>query len=165
MRVLLRILTISLFLSAGPALAYNDPAPLAQAGEALAESAAILRDEARNRAATAAQTPAAPAQRLGVEDPFRFELEMFAADAMRLSRQIDAEGGPQDLRCIFRGMSADAEARLDALDAAGDAGAQARIYREVAALMNDAALIAPDLAEDDPEADAAPMLGGCPSAL
>jgi hypothetical protein len=114
----------------------------------LAESAEILKAEAELRAARAASRPAAPPERLDVEDPFLFELELFAADAMRLARSIDEAGGAEDLPCIFRGMSGDAEAQLQQLESAENAGAQARAYREISRLMGDALTIAPQALEE-----------------
>ena len=117
-------------------------------GSDFAEFAQRLRTEAAARSQTAAQTPAAPAAPLGIEDPFSFELEQFSVEALMLSRNIDAAGGPIDLRCIFRGMSADAGARLDALNAAETAAEQAHIYAGLADLMRDAAQIAPAVDTD-----------------
>lgn len=125
------------------------PAP-AGPGEDFAEFATSLRSQAESRARRAAANPAAPPTRLDIEDPFFFELEQFSVDALRLSRAIDQAGGPVDLRCIFRGMSSDAAARLDALNGADSRGDQARVYRAIADLMRDAAEIAPAV---DNEAD------------
>lgn len=71
-----------------------------------------------------------------------------------LSRQIDAAGGPIDLRCIFRGMSEDAARQLEALNAADTAAEQAHIYAGLADLMRDANEIAPAI---DGETDLADM--------
>lgn len=122
----------------------------------LAESAQILKAEAETRAARAASRPAAPPERLDVEDPFLFELELFAADAMRLARSIDESGGAEDLRCIFRGMSGDAEAQIHRLESAENAGAQARAYREISRLMGHALTIAPQALADDSASTAPP---------
>lgn len=129
-------------------------------GQEFADWAAELQSEAYSRASIAARMPAADAQPLDIEDPFYFELEQFAADAMRLSRLLADHGGPQDLQCIFRGMSADAEARLEALNAAERQSEQARIYRAIADLMRDASEIGP--AVDDSEI-AVEGLPTCPS--
>jgi hypothetical protein len=116
-------------------------------GSELAETADQLRVDAENRAHAAAQRPAAPADAYALDDPFLIALEQFSADAMRLSRAIDAAGGPIDLRCIFRGMSGDAASRLEDLINAESAADQARIYRTLENLMRDAVDIAP--AADD----------------
>lgn len=112
-------------------------------GSDFSEFAAELREQADERAIIAASQPAAPAQPLDIEDPFYFELEQFSVDAMRLSRAIQQADGPQDLQCIFRGMSDDASERLDALNMADSSGEQARIYRAISAMMRDAEEIAP----------------------
>ncbi|WP_412545383.1 hypothetical protein [Maricaulis sp. MIT060901] len=116
---------------------------LAGPGTDFSEFAADLREQADERAVLAASTPAAPAQPLDIEDPFYFELEQFSVDAMRLSRAIAQADGPQDLQCIFRGMSEDAADRLEALNEADSSGDQARIYRNLSALLRDAEEIAP----------------------
>lgn len=134
--------TIALILSAGTAQAGP--------GSEFAAFAETLGQTAQARSRDAASRPAAPATPLDIEDPFSFELEQFALEAMLMSRRIDAAGGPVDLRCIFRGMSADAAARLDALNAAETAAEQAHIYADLAALMSDASQIAPAV---DGEAD------------
>jgi len=142
---------VAVLLGTGPALAGP--------GADFAEFAIDLRGEAQMRASDAASRPAAPADRIDIEDPFYFELEQFAADAMRLSRAISDTGGAEDLQCIFRGMSRDAEARLGALNAADSAGEQARIYRAIADLMRDASEIAP--AADDGALGASMPLPTC----
>jgi hypothetical protein len=116
-------------------------------GSDLAASADQLREQAQIRAQDATQRPAAPADALEFDDPFLIGLEQFSADAMRLSRAMDAAGGPIDLRCIFRGMSGDASSQLEALINAASASDQARIYRSLEDLMRDAIEIAP--AADD----------------
>lgn len=118
-------------------------------GADLSEFAGELREQADERALIAASQPAAPAQPLDIEDPFYFELEQFSVDAMRLSRAIQQANGPQDLQCIFRGMSDDASERLDALNLADSSGEQARIYRAISAMMRDAEEIAPAVDEED----------------
>lgn len=133
-------------------LMINAPA-LAGPGAEFADWAQDLHLEATLRANDAAARPAAPADPLDIEDPFFFELEQFAVDALRLSRLLRDNNGPGDLQCIFRGISNDASARIDALNDAESAGAQARIYRQLAALMNDAAAIAPAIDDSEiPEA-------------
>ena len=136
---------------------------MAGPGEDLATFASDLRNEAATRAQLAASRPAAPAQPLDIEDPFYFELEQFSVDALRLSRAVDAAGGPTDLRCIFRGMSSDAAARLEALNQSDTSAEQARVYRAIADLMRDASEIAPAIDDEAalPEGFAAPA--SCPA--
>jgi len=112
-------------------------------GEDFSSWAADLQQEARERASDSARRAAAPADPLDIEDPFYFELEQFSVDALRLSRSLAENDGPQDLQCIFRGISADAAARVEALHEAESAGDQAHIYAALADLMRDAAEIAP----------------------
>ena len=125
-------------------------ASTAQAGPGsdFAEFAQRLGAEATVRSRDAAQRPAAPATPLDIEDPYSFELDQFAAEALMLSRQIDAAGGPVDLRCIFRGMSQDTESRIEAINSAETAAEQAHIYAGLADLMRDAAEIAPAVDTD-----------------
>ena len=122
-------------------------------GEDFSEFAGELRSQATQRAQLAATTPAAPAQPLDIEDPFYFELEQFAVDAMRLSVAVAQANGPEDLQCIFRGISNDASERLEALNMAESAGEQARIYRTIADLLRDAQEIVPSLEEEGIELD------------
>ncbi|SDM29700.1 hypothetical protein [Maricaulis salignorans] len=136
---------------------------LAGPGADLAETARLIADQARERADYAAARPSAPAAGIELGDPLQYALDQFSADAMRLSRTIDEAGGPIDLRCIFRGMSGDAASRLEALHAAETFADQARIYREISALMHDAAEIAPAAdGEALPETMGPP--GTCPAA-
>ncbi|WP_203295114.1 hypothetical protein [Maricaulis parjimensis] len=125
-------------------------ASAAQAGPGsdFAEFAQRLGEEATTRSRAAAQRPAAPATPLDIEDPYSFELDQFAVEAMMLSREIDAAGGPVDLRCIFRGMSNDTQARIEAINTAETAAEQAHIYAGLADLMRDAAEIAPAVDTD-----------------
>ncbi|MEA1943133.1 MAG: hypothetical protein U9P68_12890 [Pseudomonadota bacterium] len=146
------------------ALAATGLAASAQAGPGadLAEFAERLRAEATARSQTAAQRPAAPAHPLDIEDPFAFELEQFSVEALMLSRRIDAAGGPIDLRCIFRGMSADAGARLEALNEAETAAQQAHIYAGLADLMRDASEIAPAV-DSDADLSGVELPASCPA--
>lgn len=136
---------------------------LAGPGSELATFAGDIRTEAALRAQLAASRPAAPAEPLDIEDPFYFELEQFSVDALRLSRAVDAAGGPTDLRCIFRGMSADAADRLEALNQSDTSAQQAHVYRAIAGLMRDASEIAPAVDDEAalPEGFAPPA--SCPA--
>tara|TARA_R110000868_G_scaffold3887_2_gene23877 strand:- start:13052 stop:13522 length:471 start_codon:yes stop_codon:yes gene_type:complete len=148
-----------------PALAglvFASSAAMAGPGTDLAEAARSIADEAQQRAQFAAERPGAPAAMIELDDPLQFDLDRFSADAMRLSRAIDAAGGPIDLRCIFRGMSGDAASRLEALNEAETAADQARIYREISALMHDAAEIAPAADGEDLPVSSGPP-GTCPA--
>ncbi|ABI64891.1 hypothetical protein Mmar10_0598 [Maricaulis maris MCS10] len=131
-------------------------------GSEFAAFAEAIGETARARAREAAQRPAAPARPLDIEDPLSFELEQFSLEAMLMSRRIDEAGGPLDLRCIFRGMSADASARLDALNAAETAAEQAHIYTDLADLMADASEIAPAVDSDTDLSDVT-LPASCPA--
>ena len=130
-------------------------------GQDFADFAARLGSEAAARSQAAAQRPAAPAHPLDIEDPFSFELEQFSVEALMLSRQVDAAGGPVDLRCIFRGMSRDTQARIDAINAAETAAEQAHIYAGLADLMRDAAEIAPAI-DTDTDLSGVTLPASCP---
>ncbi|WP_417481043.1 hypothetical protein [Maricaulis sp.] len=137
-------------------------AALAGPGTDLAATARNIASQAQERADYAAERPGAPASLIDLDDPLQYDLDQFSADAMRLSRAIDEAGGPIDLRCIFRGMSGDAASRLEALNAAETAADQARVYREISALMHDAAEIAPAADGEDLPATLGPP-GSCPA--
>lgn len=116
-----------------------------------------LHVEAQARAQDMARSPAAPVDALPVQDSFLTDLNEFALKAHRLSRAIDQSGGPTDLRCIFRGMSEDAEHRALLLSEPGTRADHARIYQEIARLTGQAAEIAAA-----PEAQAASHGISCP---
>ena len=138
----------SALIAAFAASLLTSSAALAGPGSEFAAFAEAIGATARERAREAAMRPAAPARPLDIEDPLSFELEQFSVEALLMSRRIDEAGGPIDLRCIFRGMSADASARLDALNAAETAAEQAHIYAGLAELMADASTIAPAVDRD-----------------
>ncbi|MEN0652773.1 MULTISPECIES: hypothetical protein [Hyphobacterium] len=148
-----RTLVIALFaVSAAPAFAGP--------GADLGEEAAALRDEAQSRADALAAAPAAPAG--PADDAFVVRVEEFAAAAAILSRRIEDADGPQDLRCIFRGMSADAGARLDDFAEAETQADTARVYLEYVYLFNQAAEIAPEADADLPRVEPDPGFA-CPA--
>jgi len=109
-----------------------------------------LQNTARERAGRLAQTPAAPASPLELNDPVLTQLTEFALAAHQLSRAVETSGGPMDLRCIFRGMSEDANRHLLDLSEPASHADHARTYTEVARLTSQAAEIAAD-----PDAQAA----------
>ena len=132
-------LLLSLFalVTLGAAAAAQDAAELAGLAEALKAEAAARADALKS-------APAAPAPSPDPGDGFVTDVERFALGAMRLSRAIKAQGGPADLKCIFRGMSRDASARLETLDEAETRADLSRAYTAYAALFEDAAIIAAD---------------------
>ncbi|MCF8880561.1 hypothetical protein L5876_12110 [Hyphobacterium sp. SN044] len=148
-----RPLIIALFaVSAAPAFAGP--------GADLGTEAAELRDEAQARADALAASPAAPAE--AVDESFVVRVEEFSAAAAMLSRRIEDANGPQDLRCIFRGMSADAGARLDDFAEAETQADTARVYLEYVYLFNQAAEIAPEADAELPRIEPDPGFA-CPA--
>lgn len=121
-------------------------APAAQAADAerIERLAASIAQEAAVRAHALANAPAAPAVAAPAGDPLLADLQDFALASLALSNDIEASGGPQDLRCIFRGMGRDVAERIEALDAAADRAGQSRAYREIERLARQAARIASD---------------------
>jgi hypothetical protein len=103
-----------------------------------------IAQEAAVRAHALARAPAAPAFMPPPGDALLTDLNEFALTALALSRSIDARGGAQDLKCIFRGMGRDVAERIDALHAAPDRAAQSRVYREIERLARQASRIAAD---------------------
>ncbi len=74
---------------------------------------------------------------------FLANVEAFAAASAALSVKIDTLGGPRDLRCIYRGMAADARMRAGLLTAAKTAGAAAPVFKDLRALFADAQDVTP----------------------
>ncbi len=102
------------------------------------ELAGGIAVEAEARADALQRNPAAPAVPLALDDPLLTELDEFALAALTLSRAIEAADGPEDLKCIFRGMSEDAGARVADLEAAETRADQSRAYAEIARLTRQA---------------------------
>lgn len=117
-----------------------------------------LQAQAQARAQDMARSPAAPVEALPPQDAFLTDLSEFALEAHRLSRAVDESGGPMDLRCIFRGMSEDAELRANLLSEPATRADHARVYQEVARLTGQAAEIAAT-----PDAQAAALSLSCPA--
>ncbi len=152
----------SALLAASIALVLTSGAASAGPGSEFAAFAETIGQTAQARSREAARRPAAPATPLDIEDPFSFELEQFVLEAMLMSRRIDEAGGPIDLRCIFRGMSADASSRLEALNAAETAAEQAHIYAGLADLMSDASEIAPAV-DGETDLEGVDLPASCPA--
>jgi len=124
-------------------------APGARADEAadIARLSETIAQEAAVRAHALSRAPAAPAFAPPAGDPLMVNLNDFAVAALTLSRSIEARGGPQDLRCIFRGIGQDVSERIEALETAPDRAAQSRVYRAIEQLARQAGRIV-----DDPDA-------------
>ncbi len=120
------------------------PAARADDAQDIERLAAAIAQEAAVRAHALARAPAAPAFAPPAGDALLADLNEFALHALALSRDIEARGGPQDLRCIFRGIGRDVAARIEALETAPDRAAQSRAYREIEYLARQARDIAAD---------------------
>lgn len=99
--------------------------------------------ESQNFAKAATTHPFAPPRPVSADSAFARKVRAFSTASAALSVQIDKRGGPRDLRCIYRGMAADAPKRLAAAQAARNAGAQAQIFTTMAALFSDAIEVTP----------------------
>jgi len=134
------------------ALVVTAPA-FAGPGHDLAASADLLRVEAEARAETFVNMPGATLDPIASDDAFLVEVAAFAIASARLSLDIENGGGPQDLRCIFRGMAGDAEARMAGLETEQSGADLARVYREYVRLFTQASEIGP--LADDPDVEEA----------
>lgn len=85
------------------------------------------------------QVTVASLQGAPLPDDFDDDLVRFSVNSGRLGDWIDTRGGPQDLGCIFRGMSEEAELQLTILEAETD---DAPALRRLATLFYDAEAIA-----------------------
>lgn len=112
------------------------------AAQTLVTLSQSLQAQAQRRAQDMARSPAAPAEALSVQDPFLTELSEFSLRTYQLSRAVDESGGPTDLRCIFRGMSEDAQHRADLLSEDATRADHARVYQEIMRLTGQAGEIA-----------------------
>jgi hypothetical protein len=107
------------------------------------QQAKVLADEAMAAAKKAAAHPFAPPEGFTHAESFARRVSAFGKEATLLVGMLDARGGPRDLRCIYRGMAEDARRRLLALQQAKNAGAQAAILKDMAALFADAIEVTP----------------------
>ncbi|MCC5980628.1 MAG: hypothetical protein JJU26_02800 [Oceanicaulis sp.] len=96
----------------------------------------------------------------GTDETSLARTAQFAGDARALADWIQAEGGPVDLPCIFRGMAADVEARASALTAASDAETRAREYAGLAELFSHAVIFAGELEIESPANSFPPACAG-----
>ena len=140
------------FISLLAAACLSAPA-MAGPGQDLAETAERLRVEAQDRAETYTGMPGATLEPIASDDMFLIDVADFAAASARLSLDIENDGGPQDLRCIFRGMAGDAQARLNDLESQQSGADLARVYRAYVRLFTQASEIAP--LADDPQVEEA----------
>lgn len=140
---MIRLVMSALVLAAATATAQAD------AGR-VQDLAARIAAEAASRAEAYQTSPAAPAEAPAPGDPLLADLTDFALAARALSVEIEENGGPPDLRCIFRGMSSDVDARIAELDAAQTRADMSRAYAAIARLAGQAERLAaePDLSGD-----------------
>jgi hypothetical protein len=110
------------------------------AGQVQTEAARLLTQVKAAEATAKARPSAAPAP---LAPALVSDLQRFGLAASRLSVEIDQRGGPTDLRCIFRGMAAEADAQLSAASSAKTGAAQAKALSRINHLLSDAVLIAP----------------------
>lgn len=73
---------------------------------------------------------------------FLYEVERFAINASRLGHWIEQTGSAPDLGCIFRGMAAEGELQLEALDTSSGQGETRAALRRLASMFADAEVIA-----------------------
>ena len=116
----------------------------AHAQDDLAQLAGQIKREAEHRASYFRHNPTAPAAEMQPADSLLVDISEFALLTHRLSAQIERNGGPTDLKCIFKGMSEDSQARIDALDQARTRAEMARAFDEIVYLANQAETIAND---------------------
>lgn len=76
-----------------------------------------------------------------VPDSYETEIGRFALTAGRLGSWIDGSGGPSDLGCIFRGMAAEGENQLAALEAAETPQGREQSLKRLATMFSDAEAI------------------------
>ncbi len=89
------------------------------------------------------------------------EIARFSTTSARLAEWIDAENGPEDLGCIFRGMAQEAETQLLALES--DQRGQA--LERLTVMFSDAEMVAAAaIAADRNPREASPSQAGtCPA--
>ncbi|MCF6293774.1 MAG: hypothetical protein L3J04_10310 [Robiginitomaculum sp.] len=91
--------------------------------------------------ANAEQVSGAATDILEINEDIKQSFDRFAKLAVSTATKIDDTNGPQDLACIFRGMSADAIDKLRALQAATNLKQQEALWREAAELFGDVDLV------------------------
>jgi hypothetical protein len=135
---------------------------------AFTEQANVLEAQAEAAGKVASTRPFAPPEGFALSGEFARRIAAFSERATNLSAHIDAMGGPKDLRCIYRGMSNDAKARLAALQHAKNAGEQAGILKDLSALFFDAREVTPQSKEafaDHHDGGAGQCEAGAPEAI
>lgn len=140
--MLARITAFACFIAAIAAPAFAGDDALSDTYRSMSENGAAL--QSRAEAAMAGDASKQDLEAL---------LAHFSITAAKAGEAIDANNGPHDLGCIYRGMAADARLQADRLKD----GAQAEdAMRTAAALGSDAVLVTPEAgtkgAQEDPYA-------------
>lgn len=128
---------------------------LADPGADFAASAETLASIVSERAAIARTYPAQAAPHLSADDALATGLISLAGQAMTLSLRMEEANGPEDLRCIYRGMAQDASHHLDRLSQAELRADRLAVYADIEYLLEHAQEIGP-LADQD---EIAPFTG------
>jgi hypothetical protein len=110
------------------------------ASQVQAEASRLLLQVKSAESAAKAKPSVKPAQ---LAPALVSDLQRFGLAASRLSIEIDQRGGPADLRCIFRGMAAEADAQIQAASSATTGSVQAKALSRLNLMLSDAVLIAP----------------------
>lgn len=120
-------------------------------GAEFAALASELQTEAQARLATAQSYPAQSAPEVSADDALYSGLNAFSTQAMRLSLEMERRNGPEDLRCIYRGMAQDALAHQQALAAAEIRADRIQVFIDLEYLLQHAAEIGPITDQDEIE--------------
>jgi hypothetical protein len=134
---------------------------LAEPGADFAGTAERLAAIVAARTVIAQQNPAQTAPPLGPDDPLVGGLSDMSRQAMGLSLQMEQTNGPEDMRCIYRGMARDALDQAERLSAAELRADRLAVYADIDYLLEHARQIGP-LAD---QAELPPFTGvdpGCP---
>jgi hypothetical protein len=128
---------------------------IAGPGAELASAAERLSEAVATQTAFARSAPAQAATPLTQDNALAIGLTDISRRAMTLSIAMEYAGGPEDLRCIYRGMAIDALHHLDRLSAPGLRADRLAIYADIEYLLDHARTIGP-LADQD---EIAPFTG------
>ncbi len=130
-------------------------------GADFAAHAAQLQTHVQERLDTARRLPAQTAPDLDDNDTIMSGLAQLSRQAMGLSLAMEQRDGPEDLRCIYRGMAQDALDQRRALTGAEIRADRITVYSDIQYLLrhaNDMGAFA-DQAEIEPFTGVDP---GCP---
>jgi hypothetical protein len=130
-------------------------------GAEFAARASELQSDVQERRVVAEAYPAQRAPDVAADDTLFSGLSAFSAQAMRLSLVMERRSGPEDLRCIYRGMAQDALTHRQALVNAEIRADRIQVFNDLEYLLQHATEIGPiaDQSEIDPFTGVDP---GCP---